>query len=319
MSDFFEGWIQSDAAKRDSIDLKRVYIDMCEGNLYDAVIFSQIMYWHEPKPNKKSRLTIERGGFLWLAKGYGDWWEECRVNERTARQCIQRLEKLELIIKEVFHFNKRPTIHIRVNEEGFEKRAKSILNDISRQLEASPKRHQMSDTSDAKRQIQMTSDVISPSTTENTAEIPTETPIAAASARESHSHIAPAPAAAKSQIETEVAEITALYLLYTGNEINEKARHYIPEIIAEYSAKNIKDAVREAIDSNAKDVWPYAMKICKRWKEQGRTPPSSSAPPSPGGGWKSPQDLRKTIEGDPSKKLPDGWKPPRKVNQETVS
>lgn len=120
MTDYFTGYLHSDAAANDSIALKRAYIDMCDGNLYDAVMLSQIVYWHTPNKKRESRLKVFRDGFYWLAKRYEDWHEECRIDTATARKCIDRLIKRGLLIKKIYHFEDKPTVHIRINPEGFE-------------------------------------------------------------------------------------------------------------------------------------------------------------------------------------------------------
>jgi hypothetical protein len=145
MTGFFDGWVQSDAARKDSIDLKRVYIDLCEGNLYDAVLFSQIMFWHEPTKLGKQRLEVFRKGEYWLAKRYEDWQEECRIDANTARKCIDRLVKLGLIVKEIFHFNKKPTVHLRINKEVFEQRILALSDTTGQISDASLKRPNVSD------------------------------------------------------------------------------------------------------------------------------------------------------------------------------
>lgn len=173
MSDFLKGWLRSDAARRDSIDVKRIYIDICGGNLIDAVIFSQVMYWHEPKADGKPRLEIKREGHLWLAKRYEDWWDDCRVPERPARDSIARLVEIGLLVKKLWHFEGRPTVHLRVNGSRFKELVAAVENgtidalrarllsdasrqiviDAPRQIDAASIRRQPSNGNDAIRQI----------------------------------------------------------------------------------------------------------------------------------------------------------------------
>jgi len=119
--DYLSGWLRSDSTREDSIVLRRVFIDICGGNLSDAVILSQIVYWHTPKKNGETRLTISRDGHLWLAKGYGDWWEECRIPQGTARDALRRLEALGIIIKRVWHFDGRKMPHFRIDTVEFKR------------------------------------------------------------------------------------------------------------------------------------------------------------------------------------------------------
>lgn len=132
MNEWLKGWLASEAATHDKIEVKRIYIDLNEGNLYDGVIFSQIMYWHGTnRENGKPRMTIERDGELWLAKGYGDWLAECRIVEATARKCINRIEKRGLIVKKLWKFNNAPTVHIRIDWDQLEEQLKLICPDVS--------------------------------------------------------------------------------------------------------------------------------------------------------------------------------------------
>jgi hypothetical protein len=70
MTTFWEGWLSSESSDQDAIKLKRIYIEMNDGNAYDAILFSQIMYWHGVnRETGKPRMSIEREGHLWLANG----------------------------------------------------------------------------------------------------------------------------------------------------------------------------------------------------------------------------------------------------------
>lgn len=134
MSSYFDGWTSNEAADQDVIKVKRVYIDMCGGNLVDAVLFSQIMYWHGKDKTGKTRLRVERDGHWWLAKRYEDWNEECRINANTARDAIKRLCDIGLLEKKIFHFQGRPIVHIRIVHEVFQRLAEAAL-EAKRQAE----------------------------------------------------------------------------------------------------------------------------------------------------------------------------------------
>ena len=121
ISPFIEGWLASESADFDKISVKRSYIDINDGNFYDGLMFSQIMYWHGRNlETGKLRLSVQKEGFYWLAKAYGDWWEECRICERTAKNCTPRLRSRGLIITKVFKFQGKRTLHIRIDWDAFE-------------------------------------------------------------------------------------------------------------------------------------------------------------------------------------------------------
>ena len=121
ISPFIEGWLASESADFDKISVKRSYIDINDGNFYDGLMFSQIMYWHGRNlETGKIRLSVQKEGFYWLAKAYGDWWDECRICERTAKNCTPRLRSRGLIITKVFKFQGKRTLHIRIDWDVFE-------------------------------------------------------------------------------------------------------------------------------------------------------------------------------------------------------
>lgn len=121
MGQFYDGWVASESQDHDAIKVKRLYVDINDGNWYDAALFSQIMYWHgRNKETGKRRLQIERDGHFWLAKRYEDWWTECRITAETAKKAITRMVQRGLLVKNVWLFDGKPTVHIRVNIDGFE-------------------------------------------------------------------------------------------------------------------------------------------------------------------------------------------------------
>lgn len=134
MDEWVKGWLASESAQRDVIAVKRIYVDINDGNLVDGIMFSQIMFWHGFNlETGKPRMTIERGGELWLAKRAKDWWDECRITERYARDCLKRLAKRGLIILKTWKFNDVPITHLRINWSEFKNRVGLIMqNSASR-------------------------------------------------------------------------------------------------------------------------------------------------------------------------------------------
>jgi len=107
----FLAWEQM---SRDTIDVKKVYIDIAE-DLVAGVLLSQIIYWYLPDQEGKTKLRVERDGQLWLVKGREDWWEECRISPKQFDRAIAILQKKGLVEKKIFKFNGNPTTHIRLN------------------------------------------------------------------------------------------------------------------------------------------------------------------------------------------------------------
>ena len=126
MNNFATGWLASEEAARDAITLKRIYIKINDGNLFDGVMFSQIMFWHgRNKETGERRMKIQKQGHLWLAKKYSDWLEECGINEHTAKKCITRIKKRGLIVTKLWKFNNTPVLHMRIDWDEFERRIMS--------------------------------------------------------------------------------------------------------------------------------------------------------------------------------------------------
>lgn len=159
MTNFKAQWLQGELERDDAINVKRIYIDINDGNLTDGIMFSQIMYWHSHDKNGRSRLRVNKYGHYWLAKNYGDWWSECRVNKHTARKSIDRMTKSGLLIKKLYKFNGTPTLHLRIDWKEFEQRIKSIW-------------YNRSSGFDTTGQIEMSSEVnsLTETTTENLSE-----------------------------------------------------------------------------------------------------------------------------------------------------
>lgn len=154
-SDYIKGWQNSDWAKKDRIGVQRLYVDMT-GYLTDGIIFSRIMYWFEPsKKTGRTRATVVRDGYLWLAKNYDDWWKEVRIDERTARSSIGRMVESGLLIKETHKYAGSRTVYLRINWKVFEELTRKYAEFSVEELRSQKrsKRQKMSDTEDVVNDI----------------------------------------------------------------------------------------------------------------------------------------------------------------------
>ncbi len=120
--DDFLRWEQ---ASRDTIDVKRCYIDLAD-DLVAGVLLSQIIYWFLPNRHG-SKLRVEREGRLWLAKQRTDWWEECRISPKQFDRAIQVLADKGLIEQRRFRFSGSPTVHVWLNWPAVVEGVNSIL------------------------------------------------------------------------------------------------------------------------------------------------------------------------------------------------
>jgi hypothetical protein len=114
----FEHFLLWERSARDTLEVKRIYIDMA-GDLVAGVVLSQIVYWHLPARDGRARLQVEKDGQLWLAKSRTDWWEECRISPKQADRALDVLADKGLIAIRLFKFGIAPTKHVRIVQENF--------------------------------------------------------------------------------------------------------------------------------------------------------------------------------------------------------
>lgn len=128
-NEFGRTWVTSRFEARRGVHLPLSYIDINDGNVYDAIVFSQIMYWHEPNTETgKPRLRRWLNGYLWLVKNHADWYAECRINRATVRKCLERIRDRKLIHYELHGERGEVAPFIRVNWDMFEKVMRVWIN-----------------------------------------------------------------------------------------------------------------------------------------------------------------------------------------------
>lgn len=113
-----ETFLQWEAASRDSIDVKRIYIDMA-GDLVAGVLLSQIVFYYLPRKDGKSRLRVRKGGEKWLAIKRDDWWNQIRLNAKQFDRALKVLLDLGIVAKKTFKFKGVPILHVRLLEDAF--------------------------------------------------------------------------------------------------------------------------------------------------------------------------------------------------------
>lgn len=149
MNDFIRGYLASEISDKDKITVKKIYIKINNDNLYDGVLFSQIMYWHgKNKETGKPRMKVEKDGYLWIAKSYKEWADETCIKEATIRKSLDRMRNNNLIFAELYKFNSRPVLHIRINWDEFEKKLKkeTFGFDLRGQVDLIPEVKSITDT-----------------------------------------------------------------------------------------------------------------------------------------------------------------------------
>ena len=107
-------FILQEMASSDTIDVKRIYMDMAE-NMVAGILLSQIVFWHLPNRKGEPKLKVKRNDELWIAKSWTDWWKEIRISKEQYRYAIKLLQDKQLVITKVFKFKKTRMVHIRLN------------------------------------------------------------------------------------------------------------------------------------------------------------------------------------------------------------
>ncbi len=72
------------------------YVDMT-GDLLSGILLGQIVYWHLPSKDGRSKLRVQKEGKLWLAKGRADWYDEIRITPKQFDRAIK------ILVEQGFH------------------------------------------------------------------------------------------------------------------------------------------------------------------------------------------------------------------------
>ncbi len=115
----------------DAFRVKKTYVDMT-GDLLSGILLGQIVYWHLPSKDGRSKLRVQKEGKLWLAKGRADWYDEIRITPKQFDRAIKVLVEKGFIETRLFKFDGSPMVHIHLHPEPvidsvFPQRSKSIL------------------------------------------------------------------------------------------------------------------------------------------------------------------------------------------------
>lgn len=131
MRDFYN----LERASRDTVDFKKVYVDMAD-DVLAGLLLSQIVFWFCPDEQGRNKLRVKKRGIYWLAKSRKEWFDEVRLKPRQVDRALQILVKKKLVITHIFKFNGSPTTHIRINDAEFLKAygEKLQLGDLNPEL-----------------------------------------------------------------------------------------------------------------------------------------------------------------------------------------
>lgn len=118
MTDQFTKFLLWEATSRDTIDFKKIYVDMAD-DLVAGLLLSQIVYWYLPNKQGESKLRVHKDGYDWIAKGREDWYEEIRISPKQFDRAAKILEDKGMIAKTNYRFNAMRTVHIRLKQDEF--------------------------------------------------------------------------------------------------------------------------------------------------------------------------------------------------------
>ncbi len=140
--DDWSAFLLWETASRETVDFKTIYVDMAD-DLIAGLLLSQIVYWYLPGKDGRSKLRVCHDSYYWIAKSRGAWWDEIRITPKQVDRALKILVERGIIVTHIYKFNRAPTIHIRINEEGFLKAWNQALSDIAqRSISNSPKGQQ---------------------------------------------------------------------------------------------------------------------------------------------------------------------------------
>ena len=115
----FEELLLIRKSQRKGVFLEMALIDLCGGNILAGLMLSQILYWHEPNEQGRSKLRVCKQGKYWLVKKRTDWHDECRLTEDQARNALDILKKSGLVETMVARFDGTPMTHLALCKDVF--------------------------------------------------------------------------------------------------------------------------------------------------------------------------------------------------------
>lgn len=104
----------------DTIDFKKVYVDMVGGDVVIGLCLAQLVYWHLPsKKTGKSKMKVRKHGKVWVVKADNEWYAETRLSAAQARRSREHLQKNGIIEMATHRYYGVPKIHLRIVHNVF--------------------------------------------------------------------------------------------------------------------------------------------------------------------------------------------------------
>lgn len=118
----FNSFLLWEITSRDTIDFKKIYVDVAGGDTLAGLVLSEILYWYLPDRNGHSKLRVNHDGQEWIACRRYEWWDRTRLTPRQSDRILGILESQGLIVTEIYKFDGDPTKHIRLVFDEFYRR-----------------------------------------------------------------------------------------------------------------------------------------------------------------------------------------------------
>lgn len=84
------------------------------GDLVVGSLLSQVMYWHAPTKQGKSKLRVQRDGQWWIAKTREEWMAECGLTLKQYKRAVSVLKEKGLVEVKVMKFGGVAMGHLRL-------------------------------------------------------------------------------------------------------------------------------------------------------------------------------------------------------------
>lgn len=122
-----EQFLQWEKSTRDTIDFKKMYVDIA-GDVVSGLVLSEIVFWHLPNLEGQSKLRVKKHGHWWIARPRHEWWERIRISPSQADRALTLLADKGIIIKELYKWRGVPTVHVHLNWDTFLDLVDEVIN-----------------------------------------------------------------------------------------------------------------------------------------------------------------------------------------------
>lgn len=92
----WNGFLEWEKASQDTVDFKKIYVDIVD-DIIVGLLLSQIIYWHLPGKNGKSKLRVKRNARLYISKTRYEWWDEIRISPSQVDRGLKILKSLGIV------------------------------------------------------------------------------------------------------------------------------------------------------------------------------------------------------------------------------